>query len=305
MLVGGVDVGSTQTKAVVMDGERRVLGRSLIDTGGIVTAAAANAFALAVADAEVDRRDVAYVVGTGYGRYKVTFGDTQVTEISCHARGGQYLFPDTRTVLDIGGQDTKAIKIGAEGQVLDFCMNDKCAAGTGRFLGAAAMALDIPLGELGPLALVAKNPVKITTTCTVFAETEIINWLARGKKMEDVLMGVHQAIATRSISLLRRVGIESELTFTGGVTRNTAMVRILEEMLEMHLNVSEEAHYMGAIGASLFALDKAASGAAGALEALTVGDRLDSTRKAAPACDDCEVPALIQVAPRMPKVRAS
>src|SRR5450756_386038 len=114
MLVGGVDVGSTQTKAVIMDGQRRVLGRSLIDTGGIITAAAENAFQLAVADAGVERSDVAYVVGTGYGRYKVTFGDTQVTEISCHARGGQYLFPKTRTVLDIGGQDTKAIKIGPE-----------------------------------------------------------------------------------------------------------------------------------------------------------------------------------------------
>ena len=287
MLVGGVDVGSTQTKAVVMDDQRRVLGRSLIDTGGIVTAAAEKAFQMACSDAGAQRSDVAYVVGTGYGRYKVTFGDTQVTEISCHARGGQYLFPNTRTVLDIGGQDTKAIKIGPEGQVLDFCMNDKCAAGTGRFLGAAAMALDIPLGELGPMALVAKNPVKITTTCTVFAETEIINWLARGKKVEDVLMGVHQAIATRSISLLRRVGVESELTFTGGVTRNLAMVRILEEMLEMHLNVSEEAHYMGAIGASLFAIDKALTGAAGAVEAMTVGARLDSTRAATGDCEVC------------------
>ena len=287
MLVGGVDVGSTQTKAVVMDGQRRILGRSLIDTGGIVTAAAETAFRQACDDAGVQRREVAYVVGTGYGRYKVTFGDTQVTEISCHARGGQYLFPGTRTVLDIGGQDTKAIKIGPEGQVLDFCMNDKCAAGTGRFLGAAAMALDIPLGELGPMALLAKNPVKITTTCTVFAETEIINWLARGKKVEDVLMGVHQAIATRSISLLRRVGVEDELTFTGGVTRNTAMVRILEEMLETHLNVSEEAHYMGAIGASLFALEKALTGAAGAVEAMTVGERLDATRASAADCEVC------------------
>ena len=287
MLVGGVDVGSTQTKAVVMDGQRRILGRSLIDTGGIVTAAAETAFRQACDDAGVQRGEVAYVVGTGYGRYKVSFGDTQVTEISCHARGGQYLFPGTRTVLDIGGQDTKAIKIGPEGQVLDFCMNDKCAAGTGRFLGAAAMALDIPLGELGPMALLAKNPVKITTTCTVFAETEIINWLARGKKVEDVLMGVHQAIATRSISLLRRVGVEDELTFTGGVTRNTAMVRILEEMLETHLNVSEEAHYMGAIGASLFALEKALTGAAGAVEAMTVGERLDATRASAADCEVC------------------
>jgi len=270
-----------------MDGQRRVLGRSLIDTGGIITAAAEKAFELAVADAGVERSEVAYVVGTGYGRYKVTFGDTQVTEISCHARGGQYLFPKTRTVLDIGGQDTKAIKIGPEGQVFDFCMNDKCAAGTGRFLGAAAMALDIPLGELGPLALAAKNPVKITTTCTVFAETEIINWLARGKKVEDVLMGVHQAIATRSISLLRRVGVEDEVTFTGGVTRNNAMVKILEEMLETHLNVSEEAHYMGAIGASLFALEKALSGAAGAVEAITVGAKLDSTRAVVSDCAVC------------------
>jgi predicted CoA-substrate-specific enzyme activase len=287
MLVGGVDVGSTQTKAVVMDEQRRVLGRSLIDTGGIVTAAAENAFALACESAGAERTDVAYVVGTGYGRYRVTFGDTQVTEISCHARGAQYLFPKTRTVLDIGGQDTKAIKIGDGGQVLDFCMNDKCAAGTGRFLGAAAMALDIPLGELGPLALLAKNPVKITTTCTVFAETEIINWLARGKRMEDVLMGVHQAIATRSISLLRRVGVESELTFTGGVTRNVAMVQILEEMLEAHLNVSEEAHYLGAIGASLFALEKASTGAAGAVEAMMVSAQLDSARAASGDCEVC------------------
>ena len=291
MLVGGVDVGSTQTKAVVMDDQRRVLGRSLIDTGGIITAAAENAFQQACTDAGIARSEVAYVVGTGYGRYNVTFGDTQVTEISCHARGGQYLFPKTRTVLDIGGQDTKAIKIGAEGQVLDFSMNDKCAAGTGRFLGAAAMALDIPLGELGPLALVAKNPVKITTTCTVFAETEIINWLARGKKVEDVLMGVHQAIATRSISLLRRVGVEDELTFTGGVTRNIAMVQILSEMLEMHLNVSEEAHYMGAIGASLFALEKAMAGSVGAVEAITVGARLDAARALVSDCAICpEVP---------------
>jgi activator of 2-hydroxyglutaryl-CoA dehydratase len=196
-------------------------------------------------------------------------------------------------------------------------MNDKCAAGTGRFLGAAAMALDIPLGELGPLALLAKNAVKITTTCTVFAETEIINWLARGKKVEDVLMGVHQAIATRSISLLRRVGVEDEVTFTGGVTRNNAMVKILEEMLETHLNVSEEAHYMGAIGASLFALEKAQSGAAGAVEAITVGAKLDSTRALVSDCEVCpelpdrrfneaqerlgKPPQLIQVA-RMPEV---
>jgi (R)-2-hydroxyacyl-CoA dehydratese activating ATPase len=284
MLVAGVDVGSTQTKAVVMDDQRRVVGRALIDTGAIITKTAQDAFTEAARDAGIDEAEVAYIVGTGYGRYRVTFGHTQVTEISCHARGAQYLFPGTRTVLDIGGQDTKAIKVGSEGQVLDFCMNDKCAAGTGRFLGAGAMALDIPLGELGPLALNAKNPVKITTTCTVFAESEIINWLARGKKVEDVLMGVHQAIATRSLSLLRRTGVEDEVTFTGGVTRNVAMVQILEQLLETRINVSPEAHYIGAIGAALFALDHALTGPAGAVEALGIESELDAQRNAPELC---------------------
>ena len=293
MHVAGVDVGSTQTKAVVVDRARRIVGRSLVDTGAIITTAAQSAFDVAVGDAGLEAGDIAYVVGTGYGRYRVTFGDSQVTEISCHARGARYLFPGTHTVLDIGGQDTKAIKVGDEGNVLDFCMNDKCAAGTGRFLGAGAFALDIPLGELGPLALLARNPVKITTTCTVFAESEIINWLARGKKVEDVLMGVHRAIATRSISLLRRVGVEEEVTFTGGVTRNVAMVRLLEQLLETRLNVSPEAHYMGAIGASLFALDRAASSAEGAGERPAIEARLDAQRSQPELCGvACPAPTL-------------
>ena len=306
MLVAGVDVGSTQTKAVVVDEQRRIIGRALVDTGANIDKAARSAFAEAAADGGVAEGAVSYVVGTGYGRYNVRFGHTQVTEISCHARGAQYLFPATRTVLDIGGQDTKAIKVGPEGQVLDFSMNDKCAAGTGRFLGAGAFALDIPLSDLGPLALRATNPVKITTTCTVFAESEIINWLARGKKVEDVLMGVHQAIATRSLSLLRRVGVESEVAFTGGVTRNTAMVQILQELLQIPLNVSPEAHYMGAIGAALFGLEKAGDGPAGALEALAadvdpLAGPLDAMRRTIPACDDCSgvpqvvVPTLTEV----------
>lgn len=262
MLVAGVDVGSTQTKAVVMDSEPQVVGRSLIETGARLTDAANEAFRLAVADAGADESDVATVIGTGYGRFRVEFGDDQVTEISCHARGAAFLFPDTTSVLDVGGQDTKAIRIGEAGHVLDFCMNDKCSAGTGRFLGAASQALELPLGELGELALTSKNPVKMTTTCTVFAESEILGWLALGRKVEDVLMGVHAAIASRSISLLRRTGIEPEITFTGGVSRNTAMVKLLEELTECPINVSEESHYCGAIGAALFALDRALAEAA-------------------------------------------
>jgi len=251
----GVDVGSTQTKAVIMDEDENIVGRSLIDTGANVMEAAQNSFDIALKDAGVTEEQVEFVVGTGYGRYKVTFGNTQVTEISCHGRGAVRMFPNTRTVIDMGGQDTKAIRVAASGEIDDFCMNDKCAAGTGRFLGAASAALEIPLPDLGPMALTAERAVKISTTCTVFAESEILSWLGRGRKVEDILLGVHESIASRSVGLLRRVGIESEVTFTGGVAKNTGMIATLEKLIGLKLNVSPDSHYMGALGAALFAMD--------------------------------------------------
>ena len=171
----GVDVGSAQTKAVIIDEAGRIVGRSLMDTGANVTRAAENAFQEALRDGDLLEEQVGFIVGTGYGRYKVTFGNTQVTEISCHGRGAVHMFPGTRTVVDMGGQDTKAIRVSETGEILDFCMNDKCAAGTGRFLGAASAALDIPLDELGPTALRGQRAVKISTTCTVFAESEVLS----------------------------------------------------------------------------------------------------------------------------------
>src|SRR5574342_622595 len=150
---GGVDVGSTQTKAIIVNDGHVIVGRALIGTGANVTRAAEQAFRKALEDAGLAREGVGYVVGTGYGRYKVTFGDAQITEITCHAKGAQFLFPATRTVIDMGGQDTKAIKIGAAGEVLDFCMNDKCAAGTGRFMQAAAECMGLSLDEIGPISL--------------------------------------------------------------------------------------------------------------------------------------------------------
>lgn len=251
----GVDVGSTQTKAVILDAAGSIVGRALNDTGANVVRAAETAFADALERAGLREVDVSYVVGTGYGRYRVTFGNTQVTEISCHGRGAVYMFPGTRTVVDMGGQDTKAIRVSADGDIVDFCMNDKCAAGTGRFLGAAAMALDIPLAELGATALGATRPVRISTTCTVFAESEVLAWLGRGKKIEDILWGVHQSIAVRSVGLMRRVGVDEQVTFTGGVSRNKAMIKALEDKLETTVNVSEDSHFMGALGAALFARD--------------------------------------------------
>lgn len=252
----GVDVGSTQTKAVIIDESRKIVGRALIDTGANVVLAAENAFEQALESSRLEDDEVEYVIGTGYGRYRVTFGNAQVTEISCHGRGASHMFPGTRTVVDMGGQDTKAIRVGPSGEILDFCMNDKCAAGTGRFLGAAASALGIPLGELGATALRSSKPVRISTTCTVFAESEVLAWLGKGKKIEDILWGVHQSIATRSAGLMRRVGVEEQITFTGGVTKNVAMIKALEERLGSRVNVSEESHFMGALGAALFAFDR-------------------------------------------------
>ena len=254
-LSAGVDVGSTQTKAVIINEGLDIIGRSLIDTGANVVKAAEKAYLQALNDSNRREEEVAYVIGTGYGRYKVTFGDTQITEISCHGRGAVHMFPNTKTVLDMGGQDTKAISVSKIGEIVDFCMNDKCAAGTGRFLGAASMALDIPLGELGAVALKSEKPVKISTTCTVFAESEVLSWLGKGKKIEDILLGVHKSISSRSIALLRRVGLNQQITFTGGVAKNIGMVEVLNENLGMKMNVSEESHFMGALGAALFAMD--------------------------------------------------
>jgi predicted CoA-substrate-specific enzyme activase len=254
----GVDVGSTQTKAVILhdDGVAKIAARALVETGAHVQKAAETGFLAACREACITPQQVGFVVGTGYGRYKISFGNTQMTEISCHARGAHFIFPATRTVIDMGGQDSKAISVGDKGQVLDFVMNDKCAAGTGRFLSNAADVMGISLDEIGPLSLQGKMPVKITTVCTVFVESDILSYLTQGKKPEDILHGVHLAIARRTISLARRVPLDPQITLTGGVARNVGMVSALEQILGTKLHVSPEAHFTGAIGAALFALEK-------------------------------------------------
>jgi predicted CoA-substrate-specific enzyme activase len=256
----GIDVGSTQTKSILMDRSRAVLARALINTGANVIRAGQRALDAILEESGVPRERIGFVVGTGYGRYRIEAGNAQVTEISCHARGAHMLFPATRSVIDMGGQDTKAIKVGPDGDVLDFCMNDKCAAGTGRFLAGAADVLDMTLDEIGPVSLEGDNPIRLTSVCTVFVESDILGYLAQNRKVQDILAGVHEAIASRTMSLVRRVGAEPEVTFSGGVARNIGMVRALEKKLDMSLNVSPEAHYMGAIGAALFALDHVLAG---------------------------------------------
>ncbi len=256
-LSAGVDVGSTQTKAVILNDQREVVANALISTGANVTRAAQKAFDEALRKAGADREDVLCVVGTGYGRYKVTFGDVQITEISCHARGAHFLYPETRTVIDMGGQDSKVIKVGPNGDVQDFVMNDKCAAGTGRFLQAAAEVLGLELDALGEISLRAVHPVRLSSVCAVFVESDIMSYLAQNKSVEDILGGVHSSIAARTMSLVRRVGVEPVVTFTGGVSRNIGMIRALEEKLGTPLKVSPDSHFAGALGAALFALERA------------------------------------------------
>jgi predicted CoA-substrate-specific enzyme activase len=258
-IAAGVDVGSTQTKAVLVADDSsgvRILSRALVDTGANVIRAAQSAFDKCCQSADIPQKDVGFIVGTGYGRYKITFGNTQMTEISCHARGAHFLCPGTRTVIDMGGQDSKAISVGPAGEVLDFVMNDKCAAGTGRFLANAAEVMGISLDEIGSLSLRASRPVKIATVCTVFVESDILSYLSQGKRAEDIMGGVHLAIAKRTLSLARRLTIELEITMTGGVARNCGMVQALQTVLGQKLQVSPDAHFMGAVGAGIFALEK-------------------------------------------------
>ncbi|MBL7007358.1 MAG: 2-hydroxyglutaryl-CoA dehydratase [Planctomycetes bacterium] len=260
MYGSGIDVGSTQTKCVVLDENGRIVGRGIRMTGADVVKSSEKVLEEACAEAGIETHEIVYTIGTGYGRFRVSTGDDQVTEISCHAKGAVHLFPKTTTILDIGGQDTKGIKTNPRGEVVDFCMNDKCAAGTGRFLAAAAEVMGLDVAEIGPEALKSTEELKITNVCTVFVESEILNQLSRGRKREDILAGVHRSIAGRSASLLRRVGVEDELTFTGGVARNPGMVAAVEKRMNMKVNASADSQYMGALGAALFALERAMAG---------------------------------------------
>ena len=254
-IVAGVDVGSTTAKGVILEGDR-ILGTSLSPVGVHIVKDAETALDAALEQAGVRRSELEFITGTGYGRYKIQFGNLVVTEISCHARGASFLFPGTRLVVDIGGQDTKAIRINAKGEVVDFAMNDKCAAGTGRFLDVCAGALGYDVAEIGARSLQARAPTRISSTCTVFAESEVSSYLSRGKDPRDILAGLHASIASRSLSLIQRVGAEAQVTFTGGVSRNQGMVAALRSRLGMDINVSPLSQFIGGIGAALFAWER-------------------------------------------------
>ncbi len=203
--------------------------------------------------------DVSGLISTGYGREQVEGRLKSITEISCHARGACFLFPKTNLILDIGGQDSKAIRVNGNGQVMDFAMNDKCAAGTGRFFEVMARALEIDLDDMGELAARSKKRLTISSMCTVFAESEVVSLVARGEHVEDIITGLCRAVAERTRALAQRVGVSPEVTMTGGVAKNLGVVRALEELLGYEFNIPEEPQIVGALGAALFAREAALS----------------------------------------------
>lgn len=248
----GVDIGSTMTKVVIMDDS--VLASVIGPTGPEHRKLANRVMEEALKKAKLSFDAMTYVVATGYGRINVPFADRQITEISCHARGIAHLFPEARTVIDIGGQDSKGIKI-KDGRAVDFVMNDKCAAGSGRFLEVAAEELGVELEDLGKLALESKNAVRISNTCTVFATQEVVGKLSDGAALPDIIAGLHEAIATRVYGMLRRLKIEREVVMTGGGAKNIGLVRALEAKLGFPVLVPPEPLLTGAIGAAMLGRD--------------------------------------------------
>lgn len=252
--IGGIDVGSRVTKAVVMDNKGNILGRGTKATGAYLSQAAETALNKACQPKNIKFNELGYIASTGYGRYQVPFRHIQITDITSNAYGALYLYPKTRCIIDIGAMNARAMKINEEGRVMKFRMNDKCASGAGRFLERVALALELELDEIGSISLGSKDPQLISNICAVLAESEVINLVTKGVDVEDIVHGAHKSISDRVVALLRQVGIEHEITLTGGVTKNVGMIKALEEKLECNLNVSADSEFAGAIGAALLGI---------------------------------------------------
>lgn len=251
----GIDIGSMTTKCVIVDTEGMMIASAVLPSGARIQLARDAAVDAAIAQAGIGRDQITSTIATGYGRKRAE-ADGEVTEITCHARGAVYFFPGTRTILDIGGQDTKAIRVDANGNVGQFAMNDKCAAGTGRFLEVMARALEVDLADMGPLSLESTTPCKISSFCTVFGESEVVSHVANGAEVRDIAAGLNESISQRVIGMLKRVGIEPQVTMSGGVSRNMGMRKTIEKLIGHEMNVSEHSQVMGALGAALVARER-------------------------------------------------
>jgi predicted CoA-substrate-specific enzyme activase len=260
-LVAGVDIGSTTAKAVVLD-ERDETWRAIIPTGSRPSESGRQVLQMALEKSGHAPSDVAFTVATGYGRVTADFANKTVTEIACHGRGAHFVDPAIRTIIDIGGQDAKSISLGEGGKVTDFLINDKCASGTGRFLESASqLVLHVPLEDLGRLSSEAKSKATISSTCTVFAQTELISLLAAGESLESIVAGLHASIASKVGSMARRLGVKPTVIMTGGVAKNIGVVSAIKQELNAEVVVPTmiDPQLIGALGAALFAREMAQS----------------------------------------------
>lgn len=255
MYTVGIDIGSSSSKVVILKNGTKIISQSVVQSG-VGSNKAKILLEENLKKSNLTRKDIEFIVTTGYGRLTFEGADKQISEISCHAKGIHFLMPDVRTIIDIGGQDAKAISLDTKGHVKQFFMNDKCAAGTGRFLTVIARALEISLEEMGAYDMFSKNPCKISSTCAVFAESEVISQLAKGNSREDVIAGVHNSIAHKISGLVYRTSLEEKIVICGGGAKNTGVLRALEETLEKKILVAPEPQLTGALGAAIFAYEE-------------------------------------------------
>lgn len=251
--VAGIDVGSTYTKTVILDESRKIAGRAMAKTGFKLVEAARQTLAEALQNAGLQPSDVAYLVTTGFGRHQIPFRDANVTDLTASARGATLLFPKTRTILDVGGQTMKSIRLNGDGKVKSFRLNDKCAAGTGAFLEKTARYLGYSTEEIGPLAATSKAPVPISGVCAVFAESEVINHLSQGAAPADIMYGAIVSLVDRSVQLMKRVHMEPEFTLIGGILRFSSMAKVVRQQLGSEVNTPEGdmVQFTAALGAAI------------------------------------------------------
>lgn len=256
MITAGTDIGSLSVESVVFEEDRGMIGYSIVLTGANSRKSSEVSLEQALSSGRVKRTDVSYIVSTGCGREISGFADESITEITCLAKGVHYLFTDCRTIIDIGGQDTKVINVDERGRVTGFDMNDKCAAGTGRFLEVMAMALNVDLEAMGERSLHFKEDIEISSLCTVFAESEVVSLVSEGREVEDILHALNKAVADRTVSLLERGRPGGKIAMTGGVAKNLGVVRAIEERLGKSMMVYHEPQIVGALGAALIAKER-------------------------------------------------
>ena len=253
MIFAGIDIGSTMTKVVILDEHETVLASVIGPTGAEHRHLALKVMNEAAGRCGLSFETLNFIVATGYGRINVPFADKQITEITCHAKGIRAVFPATKIIIDIGGQDSKGIKLDSEGKVANFVMNDKCAAGTGRFLEVIAETLGVQLDQMGALSLSAGTYVKISNICTVFAEHEVTSKLAEGATIPEIVAGLHESIAGRVVNMVRHLGIEKDVVVTGGGAKNIGLVKAIEMKVGSPVLVPPEPFITGALGAALLA----------------------------------------------------